>query len=105
MYVAIELFMCILPAFYGCLHLWSKAIEVDIETGIVVGVSHNKGVAESIFAYDGSRNITIGYRIDAEVYATLGLYVDATVEMVGSWFAKIARKLHWYVYRRAEREG
>lgn len=104
MYVAVELVVRILPAFHGCLHLRSKAVEMNVKAGIAVGVGYYECVTEAVFSHNGTRDVAIGNGIDAKVYATLGFHVDTAMEMVGSGFAEVARKLYGYVHWRAERE-
>ena len=104
MYIAIVAMMCILPAFHSCLYLWSKAVKVYIEAGIAVGVCDDECFPEAIFAHDGTRDVSVGDGIDAEVYPTFGFYIYSAVEMVGSGLSKVPCKLYMYVHRGTKRE-
>ena len=95
--------MLVLPFTNGSFNLWSEAIEMDITTGISIGVSDQDSSSIAIFLNDSARNIAISNRIDAKIYLPFSFDVDTPMKVVRTRLAKVACQLHWNVNWRTER--
>ena len=69
-----------------------EALEVAINTGIAIGMSHIDGIAEAIHIDGDTTDIAVGNRIDALALPILRLDIYATMEMERARLTEIASK-------------
>ena len=77
---------------YEAVEIGCEALQMAIDTRRAVRMAHIDSIAEAIHADGDTLHIAVGNGEDGLAHGQLGTDVDASVEMVGPGFTKIARQ-------------